>query len=159
MNGTESYNVYQRKKNKEENTENCELKSLYYPKQLREFLTFKNDLIALLKNIKFRKNNNLFQTKLNKYIKSVRNSNETVTFADKTANLYRLTKEEHDKPLQNIVTSKFWKVAEKIKDKINKEGKRVLKEKDVMKRLHINEDSNCFITMKNAKKTLKTNQA
>ena len=48
MNGTESCNVYQRKKNKEENTENCESKSLYYPKQLQEFLTFKNDLIALL---------------------------------------------------------------------------------------------------------------
>ena len=46
MNGTESYNVYQRKKNKEQNTENCELKSLYYPKQLQEFLTFKNDRIS-----------------------------------------------------------------------------------------------------------------
>ena len=53
---------------------------------------------------------------VNKDIKSPRNSNKTVTFADKTTNLYRRTKEEHDRLLQNAVTSKYKNVAEKIKD-------------------------------------------
>ena len=139
------------KHNKDENTERYGLKSLYCPKQVRELLVFENNLIALVKNIKFRKYNNSFQTKLNKDVKSLRNSNKTVTFADKTTNLYLLTKEEHDKLLQNAVTSKYKKVARKIKDKINKEGKRILNDKDVVKRLHINGDSNCFITMKDHK--------
>ena len=64
-------------------------------------MAFENNLIAVVKNIKLRNYNNLFQTKLNKDIKSLRNSNKTVTFADKTTNLYRLTKEENDKLLQN----------------------------------------------------------
>ena len=63
-------------------------------------MTFENNLIAVVKNIKLRNYNNLFQTKFNKDIKSLRNSNKTVTFADKTTNLYRLTKEENNKVLQ-----------------------------------------------------------
>ena len=139
------------KHNKEENTERYGLKYLYCPKQARELLVFENDLIALVKNIKFRKYNNSFQTKLNKDIKLLRNSNKTLTFADKTTNLYLLTKEEHDKLLQNAITSKYKKVARKIKDKIKKGGKRILNDKDLVKRLHINGYSNCFITMKDHK--------
>ena len=74
--------------------------------KVRELLAFQNDLIALVKNIEFRKYNNPFQTKLNKDIKSLGNSNKIVTFANKTTNLYRLTKEEHSKLLQNAVKSK-----------------------------------------------------
>ena len=50
----------------------------------------------------------------------------------KTTNLYRLTIEEHGKLLQNAVISKYKKVAEKIKDKNNKEGKQILNDKDVV---------------------------
>ena len=64
-------------------------------------MAFENNLIAVVKNIRLRNYNNLFQTKFNKDIKSLRNSNKTVTFADKTTNLYRLTKEENNKLLQN----------------------------------------------------------
>ena len=124
--------------NKEDNTERYGLKSLYCPKQVREFLAFKNDLIAHVKNIKFRKYNNSFQTKLNKDIKSLHNSNKTVMFGNKTSNLYHLIKEEHNKLLH--LTFKYKKVAEKIKDKINKLGKQILNDKDVVKRLHINSE-------------------
>ena len=50
----------------------------------------------------------------------------------KTTNLYRLTIEEHGKLLQNAVISKYRKVAEKIKDKNNKEGKHILNDKDIV---------------------------
>ena len=42
-----------------------------------------------------------------------------MAFADKTSNMYRLTKEEHKKLLWNAVTSKYKKAKTKIKDKIN----------------------------------------
>ena len=89
---------------------------------MRELLAFNNNLIALVKNVKFRKCNKLFQTKLNEDIKSLHKSNKTVTLAEKTTNLYRLTKEEHDKLLRNAVTSKHKKVAKKDK-KQNKQGR------------------------------------
>ena len=85
---------------------------------------------------------------------AIQNRN-TVTFADKTINLSRLTKEENDKSLQNAVTSKNKKIAKKIKDKIDEERKRILNHKDVVKRLHINGDSNCFIAMKDHQENFK----
>ena len=39
--------------------------------------------------------------------------------ADKTSNMYRLTKEEHNKLLWNVITSKYKKANTKIKDEIN----------------------------------------
>ena len=91
-------------------------------KTSERIIGFQNNLIAFVKNVKFRKCNKLFQTKLNKVIKSLHKSNKTVTLTDKTTNLYRLTKEEHDKLLQNAVTSKHKKVAKKDK-KQNKQGR------------------------------------
>ena len=84
---------------------------------------------------KFRKCINSFQTKLNKNIKLLSNLNKTVTVVGKITNLCCFTKEEHDKHLQIAVTSKYKNVAEKIKHKINKEGKSILNGKDVMERL------------------------
>ena len=57
-----------------------------------------------------KKYNSVFQTRLNKDTKSLHSSEKTVTFANETTNLYRLTKEEHEKFLQNAVTSKFKKL-------------------------------------------------
>ena len=104
-----------------------------------------------MKNIKFKKYNNSFQTKLNKEEKQLRNSSKTVTFADKTTILYLRTKEEHGTLLQNTIISKYKKVPRKTKGKINKEGKRILNDRDVEKRLNVNGDSSCFITMKDQK--------
>ena len=84
---------------------------------------------------KFRKCINSFQIKLNEDIKLLSNLNKRVTVVGKITNLSCFTKEEHDKHLQIAVTSKYKNVAQKIKHKINKEGKSILNGKDVMERL------------------------
>ena len=81
-----------------------------------------------------------------------------MTFADKTSNMYKLTKEEHNKLLQNAVTSKYQKTNAKIKDKINKKGKEILKNKEALHRLDINKESNCFSLSRIIKRTSKTTQ-
>ena len=47
--------------NKEENTEWYGLKSPYSPRQVKEFIPFENELVELIRNIKFRK---IFQENL-----------------------------------------------------------------------------------------------
>ena len=71
--------------------------------------------------------------------------------------MYRLTKEEHNKLLRNAVTSKYKKTNTKIKDKINKKGKEILKNKEALHRLDINEESNCFFTLKDHKENFQNN--
>ena len=114
-------------------------------------------MIAAVKDIKFRSAKSDFQTTLQEDIRLIHNSKKTMTLADKTSNMYRLTKEEHNKLLRNAVTSKYKKTNTKIKDKINKKGKEILKNKEAIHRLHINEESNCFLTLKNYKENFQNN--
>ena len=70
---------------------------------------------------------------------------------DKTSNMYRLTKEEHNKLLQNAIISKNKKTNKKMKDKINKKGKAILKNKEALQRLDINKKVIAFFTLKDHK--------
>ena len=59
---------------------------------MKELIRFENDLVELIRNIKFRKNRNTFQKKLNKEdMKLIKELNKTMTSADKTSNMYQLT--------------------------------------------------------------------
>ena len=71
------------------------LKTLYSPKQVKELSAFEKELIAVVKDIKFRNARSDFQTTLQEDIRLIHNSKKTMTFVDKTSNMYRLTKEEH----------------------------------------------------------------
>ena len=58
-----------------------------------------------------------------------------------------------------VTHAKIQKSCGKIKYKIKKEGMEIFKNKNVVKRLHINGDNICFITMTDDKETLKKKQA
>ena len=131
--------------------------TLHSPKQVKELSAFEKDLIAAVKDIKFRNARSDFQITLQEDIRLIHNTKKTMTFADKTSNMYQLTKEEHNKLLRNAITSKYKKTNTKIKDKINKKGKEILKNKDALHRLDINEESNCFFTLKDHKENFQNN--
>ena len=139
------------------NVEKYGLKTLHSSKQVKELSTFEKDLIAVVKDFKFRNARSDFQTTLQEDIRLIHNSKKTITFADKTSGMYRLTKEEHNKLLRNAITSKYKKTNTKIKDKINKKVKEILKNKEVLHRLDINEESNYFFTLKDHKENFQNN--
>ena len=106
------------------NVETYGLKTLHSSKQVKGLSTFEKDLIAVVLDIKYRNTSGDFQTTLQEDIRLIRNSEETMTFTDKTSDMYQLTKEEHNKFLRYPITSKYKKTNTKIKDKINKKKKR-----------------------------------
>ena len=53
---------------------------------MKELIPFENELVELMKNIKFRKIRNTFQEKLKEDIKLITESNKTKTSADKASN-------------------------------------------------------------------------
>ena len=137
-----------RDNNKEENTEWYGLKSPYSPRQVKELIPFENGLVELIRNIKFRKIRNTFQEKLKEDIKLIKESNKTMTFADKTSNMYRLTKEQYDQLIMNSITSTYKKANSNIKKQINMTGKNLMMDKEVIKRMETNKEGNGFITIK-----------
>ena len=76
-----------------------------------------------------------------------------LTPADKTSNMYRLTKEEYNKMRRNAITSTYKKANGNIKKRINEKGKEIVKKSfdNIIDRMDVNAESNCFITVKDHK--------
>ena len=56
---------------------------------------FQEDLLKLVKNIRFQKVDNNFERALAKDMKDIRSSKKLLTGVDKMSNMYRLSKEEY----------------------------------------------------------------
>ena len=116
-----------------------------FPKQVKELSTFGKELIAVVKDIKFRNTRSDFQTTLQEDIRLIHNSKKTMTFVDKTSNICTgLTKEEHNKLLGNTITSKYKKTNTEINDK-NKKG-RGKKEKNKKRKRNFEEQRSLIPT-------------
>ena len=68
---------------------------------MNELVPFEKDLIFLVRNVKFWKVKNQFQKKIQKDIKTISSSDKTMTFADKTNNMSRLSKDQYNTLLNN----------------------------------------------------------
>ena len=123
---------------------------------MKELSPFGNELISLVKNIKFRKVRNHFQDQLQQELRRMKASNKTMTFADKTTNIYCLTREEYDKVLNDSLTATYKQANNNIKKKINTAGKEVLRNNKVLKRMQTNGE-NCFISLKDCKENFQNN--
>ena len=137
--------------------ENYGLKSLNCPPKIKEMTNFENDLTNLLKSIKFRATKSSFQRQLTEDIRTIKNTKTTLTFADKTSNVYKVTKEQYEKLLNNAITTSYKKVSKKTQDQIKNQGKNILKNKEVIKRMFVNGQQNCFITLKDHKPNFQNN--
>jgi len=73
------------------------LKSRKCPPQNEDLDKFEEDLLEMVKNIKFRETYDEFQNQLNKDINRINSSTKAFIPADKTTNLYELDKAQYDK--------------------------------------------------------------
>ena len=103
--------IYYDNKNKNDNNfqETYGIKSRNSPPQVKELSAFEDDLFHLVKIIKFRKFKNKLQEKMNEDLQLIKSSTKTMTPADKTSNMYSLTKEEYNKLLDNAITKTYKK--------------------------------------------------
>ena len=138
----------------EENTEWYGLTSPYSPRQVKGLISFENDLVESIRNPKFKKIRNNFQEKLKDNIKSIKKSNKTMTSADKTSNMYRLTIEQYEQLIMNSIASTYKKANKNIKKHINMAKKNLIRDQEVIKRIKTNKETNSFITIKDHKKNL-----
>ena len=92
-----------------------------------------------MKNIKSRKVKNQLQNQLKEDIKTISQSDKTLTFEDKSSNMYRLLKEDNVKLRRNAVAS-YKKTNNNIKKGIDIKGKQILENVDmeILDRMNIN---------------------
>ena len=100
------------------------LNSTKCPPQVKELVPFEEDLTKLVKSLRFRKVDNKFKRTLAKDLKGIRSSKKNLTAADKTSDMYRLSKDQYSNLLQNAITSKYKKTDKHRAANISKEGTR-----------------------------------
>ena len=132
---------------------------LKYYLPVKELAAFELELNDLVKNTKFRKAKNQLQNKLKEDIKKINQSHKTLTFADKSSNMNRLTKEEYVKMRRNAVSSTSKKTNNNIKKRIDSKGKQIMEnvDKGILDRIDINSKNTCFITLKDRKENFLNN--
>ena len=105
----------------------------------------------MVKSLRFRKVDNKFKRTLAKDLKGIRSSKKNLTAADKTSDMYRLSKDQYSNLLQNAITSKYKKTDKRTATNINKEGIKHAREVNVIDRIEINGTGSSFITLKDHK--------
>ena len=110
---------------------------------MKEMVQFENDLILLAKNLQFKKECNDFQKRLKSDMKAMQESGKTLTPADKTTNMYRLSPEEYSRLKHNAVTSKYKKASTKIKENAEKSSVKLVKKAGVLERMSKNGSNQC----------------
>ena len=90
-----------RKLNSNNYTKTYGFQSLRCPPAVEELSKFENDLLLMIKNIKFRKINNCFQDRFSNDIKQIKSSNKVFVSADKTQHVYTLGQSEYKKLLKD----------------------------------------------------------
>ena len=81
-------------------------------------------------------------------INTIHNTDTTLMFAGKTSNLYKLKKEQYQKMLNDSTTTTYKKPSDNIHNTINTDGKKIMKDKDILNRMLTNGKNEYFITLK-----------
>ena len=141
----------------ESKSENFGFKSKNTPPTSNELEAFENDMLDMIRNIKFDDNyTDQFQKKLKTDISKIRNSNDVYIFADKTTNIYKMPPEQYNKLLKENVTQTYKKAPIKLEKSINSEAKSIASKYGIEKRAECLANNEAFITLKDHKPNFNT---
>ena len=135
----------------QERAETFGIKTRKCPPQVQEMISFENDLFDMIKNVKFKLVRNTFQSQLNQDLNKIRQSKNIFVFADKTRNIYELSKEAYNKLLKENITKTYKKADDNTYNEINMEAKNIASKLKIDDRVECLAKKNAFITVKDHK--------
>ena len=89
--------------------ENFGFKTVKCPSSVKELVPFQNDMMEMIKNLKFKRVHNKFQSILNNDIREIHRSNNLFIFADKYRNIYKINKTRYEQLMHDNVTKTYKK--------------------------------------------------
>ncbi len=105
---------------------------------------FEDDLVRMIENIRFRKVNDQFLSKLDNDLRKIKKSPNVFIFADKTRNVNEGSAENHDKILKDNITKTYKIGEESITDDINCELKGLAEDLGICNRIDIMAEREAF---------------
>ena len=135
--------------------ENVDFKTLTTRPQNEYLNPFENDLYKLIGKVEFMNTKNVFQKKLAEGIENIQSSKDMFVFADKSTNLYQMSREKYRILLHDNITKTYQKTAVNTKGNIDKESKRFAKSMNLDNKMECYSHQNAFITLKDHKENFR----
>ena len=129
------------------------------PDKMELLNPFENDLYNLVSNIQFSPRRNTFQQQLASDVKEISASKSVLVSADKSTNLYSMSKESYKKLLNENITKNNKKSCDEIKHTIDLEGKGIASKLELDDRMETYAEKEAFITLKDHKDNFRTKPA
>ena len=84
------------------------------------------------------------------YLHALKKSKKLLVFANKTSKIYQIETDKYNKLTTDATTSTYKKIPDKISNKVNADGKKIVESKEVVNRLFVTGRNSCFITLPQA---------
>ena len=127
-------------------------KSRKCPLTVKEMTNFEEDLRLLIKNLEHSNVKNESSKKLADDIKVIKNTKEMLIKADKSRNIYRVSRVNYKKYLVENITKTYKKSNKPRVNSINKEPKKLSEKLKIANRMERTEESEAYITVEDHKK-------
>ena len=108
----------------------------------------------MIHSIEFKTVRNEFLNKLQKDVENIRSSKNMLIFADKSTNIYEVSREHYEKLLHDSITQTYKRATSGTKRKIDKESKQFSEHLGIADRMECYSDHHAFITLNTIKTTL-----
>ena len=102
----------------------------------------------MINEIEFRPVRNNFLSKLKNDIKNINNTPEILVNADKSSNIYKLSKDDYNKYMLENITKTYKKCNKNKVDHINYQAKTIVQKLEIADRVEKMQESEAFVTIK-----------
>ena len=111
----------------------------------------------MIRNAEFTNIRNEFRDHLNRDIESIRSTKNVLVFADKSTNLYELSRENYQKLLHENITQTHKKAPKNAKQDIDRKTKSFVKTLKIEDRMECYSNQHAYITLKDHKENFRNN--
>ena len=139
--------------NNYQSNETFGLKSLQSAPECKQLVGFENDLINVIYNLEFKPNNTLskFQKQLSRDVSNINSSQDIFVPADKTPNVYKVSKQRYEELLLKNVTAHYTKDRHDTATHVNKEASVLCEKLNIANRVEVMSQQQCYLTIKDHK--------
>ena len=92
---------------KSSNKDNYGFKTVKCTSSVKELVPLENDMMDMIKNLEFKRVSNQFQSNLRNDIKQIHRSNKLFVSADKSRNIYKVSKASYERMMHENVTKTY----------------------------------------------------
>ena len=140
--------------NEDENTNTKEtfgFKTQRTAPQLTELANYEKGLADLIADTKYRKHVNNFQRELKTKVKEINQSNGALVNADKTSNIYHVSKNQYSKLLNDNITKDYKRCNYESVKEVNRAAKKIAVKLQLEDRIEQHSEAKAFVTLKDHK--------